>query len=76
MPLIIHVALGRRIALGSLRYRFSNAPYAVPIAGFSKFQVTHVGYGETWKEKGVVKSYSIKCTRCRVELLHYFTDLK
>ena len=25
-----------------------------------KFQVTHVGYRETWKEKGVVKAYSMK----------------
>ena len=25
-----------------------------------KFQVTHVGYGETWKEKGVVNAYSAK----------------
>ena len=24
------------------------------------FQVTHVGYGETWKEKAVVKAYSMK----------------
>ena len=24
------------------------------------FQITHLGYGETWKEKGVVKTYSMK----------------
>ena len=24
------------------------------------FQVTHVGYGEGWKEKGVFKAYSMK----------------
>ena len=25
-----------------------------------KLQVAHVGYGETWKEKGVVKAYSMQ----------------
>ena len=28
--------------------------------GLFNFQITHVGYGETWKEKGVVEAYSMK----------------
>ena len=35
-------------------------PPTRPHRGFFNFKVTHVGYGETRKEKGVVKAYSMK----------------
>ena len=37
-----------------------NPPTTRSHRSLFNFQVTHVGYGETWKEKDVVEAYSMK----------------
>src|SRR5882762_8845233 len=50
------------IEIPFLEFATELNPPTRPHCSHFKFQVIHVGCGETWKEKGIVDTYSIKCS--------------